>query len=132
MHLKCIPLFVIVLYFPLHHLLHCHLYKDPSKQPIVFHSAMFCTKSRWMTRPSDMLQNLTWRWTATPWCRPPYGTTARPWLLTVTLTHAALRRVPPSSAGGKSTWAPTITWGQWHSLSTRVSRNCSSVPEENH
>ena len=131
MSFKCIPLFVTVLYFPLHLVLHCRLYRhnkaDPSKQPIVFLSATFCTKSRTMIRPSDMLQNLTWRWIATPWCRPPCGTTARPWLSTVTRTRAALLRVPPSSAGGKSTWARTITLGQWHSLSTRVSCNRSAV-----
>lgn len=120
-----------VLCAPLHRVLHCSLYRhnkaDPSKQLIVFLSAMFCTKSRSMTEPSDMLQNLTWRWIAAPWCRPPCGTTARPWLSTVTRTHAALLRVPLSSAGGKSTWARTITWGQWHSLSTRVSCNRSAV-----
>lgn len=118
---------VIVLYLPLDDVLYCRVYKHnkagPSKQPIVFLSAMFCGKSRSMTRHLDMLQNLTWRWTAVPWCRPPCGTTARLWLSTVIRTHAALHRVPQSSAGGRSTWARTITWGQWHSLSTRVSRN---------
>jgi hypothetical protein len=116
-------------------ILHCRLYKhnkvDPSKQPIVLLSDMFCTKSVSMTRPSDMLQNLIWLWSATPWCPPPCGTTAPPWLSTVTRTLAALHREPLSSAGGKSTWARTITWGQWHSLSTRVSRNklCCSTPD---
>ena len=139
LHWNFISLFVKVLSVPFNHehrddrtVVHRNVTKWlPSKRRtqvwrVLFLRAVFYTVSRVfksINRLSGLLQNLIWRWIAAPWCPQPCGTIAQLWQWMGTRTPAALHRAPLSSAGGKSTWPRTITWGQWHSSLTRVSHD---------